>query len=141
MDITTLTPALREQYGFTPTSGVVVLDVISGSPAKKAGLMQGDVIVAVDGTAVSSASSLQSIIGKDKSGQNVQIAFYRGDIKHTTTVTLGSQAEAQAAADVRQSVSGSGDRGSRGPRVSTPASVRQCVPPGRGRPPGRPRAP
>ena len=95
VDITTLTPALREQYGFTPTSGVVVLDVISGSPAKKAGLMQGDVIVAVDGTAVNSASSLQSIIGKNKSGQNVQIAFYRGDIKHTTTVTLGSQAEAQ----------------------------------------------
>ena len=91
MNITTLTPALREQYGFTPTSGVVVLDVISGSPAKKAGLMQGDVIVAVDGTAVNSASSLQSIIGKDKSGQNVQIAFYRGDTKHTTTVTLGSQ--------------------------------------------------
>jgi S1-C subfamily serine protease len=95
VDITTLTPALREQYGFTPTSGVVVLDVIAGAPAKKAGLMQGDVIVAVDGTAVSSASKLQSIIGKDKPGQNVQITFYRGDIKHTATVTLGSEAEAQ----------------------------------------------
>jgi S1-C subfamily serine protease len=95
VDITTLTPALRQQYGFTPTSGVVVLDVISGSPAKKAGLMQADVIVAVDGTPVHSASSLQSMIQKDKSGQNVQITFYRGDIKHTTTVTLGSQAEAQ----------------------------------------------
>ena len=35
VDITTLTPALREQYGFTPTSGVVVLDVVSGSPAKQ----------------------------------------------------------------------------------------------------------
>jgi S1-C subfamily serine protease len=95
VDITTLTAALREQYGFTPTSGVVILDVISGAPAKKAGLAQGDVIVAVDGTAVSSASGLQSIIGKDKSGQNVQITYYRGDIKHTTTVTLGSQAEEQ----------------------------------------------
>jgi S1-C subfamily serine protease len=95
VDITTLTPALREQYGFTPTSGVVVLDVVSGSPASKAGFVQGDVIVAVDGTAVSSAASLQSMIEKDKSGQSVQIAFYRGDIKRTTTVTLGSQAEEQ----------------------------------------------
>jgi putative serine protease PepD len=95
VDITTLTSALREQYGLTPTSGVVVLDVISGSPAKKAGLVQGDVIVAVDGTAVSSASSLQSNIEKDKSGQNVQVTYYRGDIKHTTTVTLGNQAEEQ----------------------------------------------
>jgi S1-C subfamily serine protease len=95
VDITTLTSALREQYGFTPTSGVVVLDVVSGSPAKKAGLEQGDVIVAVDGTAVSSASSLQSIIEKDKPGQSVQISFYRGDIKRTATATLGSQAEEQ----------------------------------------------
>jgi S1-C subfamily serine protease len=95
VDITTLTPALREQYGFTPSSGVVVLDVVSGSPASKAGFVQGDVIVAVDGTAVSSAASLQSMIEKDKSGQSVQIAFYRGDIKRTTTVTLGSQAEEQ----------------------------------------------
>jgi putative serine protease PepD len=95
VDITTLTSALREQYGFTPTSGVVVLDVVSGSPASKAGFVQGDVIVAVDGTAVSSAASLQSIIEKDKSGQSVQVTFYRGDIKRTTTVTLGSQAEEQ----------------------------------------------
>ncbi len=95
VDITTLTSALREQYGFTPTSGVVVLDVISGSPASKAGFVQGDVIVAVDGASVSSAASLQSIIERDKSGQSVQITFYRGDIKHTTTVTLGSQAEEQ----------------------------------------------
>jgi len=95
VDITTLTSALRQQYGFTPTSGVVVLDVISGSPASKAGFVQGDVIVAVDGAAVSSAASLQSIIEKDNSGQSVQIAFYRGDIKRTTTVTLGSQAEEQ----------------------------------------------
>jgi len=95
VDITTLTSALREQYGFTPTSGAVVLSVISGSPAHKAGLVQGDVIVAVDGATVSSASSLESIIGKDRSGQNVQVTYYRGNIKRTTTVTLGSQAEEQ----------------------------------------------
>jgi S1-C subfamily serine protease len=95
VDISTLTPALRAQYGFTPTSGVVVLNVVSGSPASKAGLVQGDVIVDVDGTAVSAASSLQNIVQKDKAGQKVQIAYYRGDIKHTVTVTLGTQAEAQ----------------------------------------------
>ena len=49
VDITTLTPALRQQYGFTPTSGAVVLSVVSGSPAAKAGLVQGDVIVNIGG--------------------------------------------------------------------------------------------
>jgi S1-C subfamily serine protease len=95
VDITTLTPALRQQYGFTPTSGVVVLDVISGSPASKAGLVQGDVIVGVDGKAVNSASGLQNLIQTDKAGQQVQITYYVGNSKRTTTVTLGTQAEEQ----------------------------------------------
>jgi putative serine protease PepD len=95
VDITTLTAALRQQYGFTPSSGVVVLSVISGSPADKAGLQQGDVIVDLNGTAISSAETLQNEIQKDKAGQMVPITYYVGDNKRTTTVTLGSQAEAQ----------------------------------------------
>jgi S1-C subfamily serine protease len=92
---TTLTPALRQQYGFTPTSGVVVLNVISGSPAAKAGLVQGDVIVSVDGTAVNTAAALTNKIQNSKAGQKVQITYYVGNSKRTTTVTLGSQTEAQ----------------------------------------------
>jgi S1-C subfamily serine protease len=95
VDITSLTPALRQQYGFTPTSGVVVLSVISGSPAAKAGLVQGDVIVAIDGTAVTSAAALETLIQKDKAGKQVQITYYVGNSKRTTTVTLGTQAQAQ----------------------------------------------
>jgi putative serine protease PepD len=95
VDITTLTSALRQQYGFTPTSGVVVLSVVAGSPAAKAGLQQGDVIVDINGTAITSAESLQNEIQKDKAGQMVPITFYVGDSKRTTTVTLGSQAQAQ----------------------------------------------
>jgi S1-C subfamily serine protease len=95
VDITTLTSALRQQYGFTPTSGVVILDVISGSPADKAGLVQGDVIVALNGTAVSSAADLQTDIGKDKAGQKVQLTYYVGDNKRTSSITLGTQAEEQ----------------------------------------------
>jgi S1-C subfamily serine protease len=95
VDITTLTPALRQQYGFTPTSGVVILDVLSGSPADQAGLQQGDIIVAIDGTAVTSGTQLQSVIQKDKPGQSISVTYYVGDNKHTVSVTLGNQAEAQ----------------------------------------------
>jgi putative serine protease PepD len=95
VDITTLTSALRQQYGFTPTAGVVVLDVLSGSPADKAGLVQGDVIVDIDGSAVTTAEDLQNIIQKDKAGQKIQVTYYVGNSKRTATVTLGTQAEAQ----------------------------------------------
>ena len=69
VDITTLTPALRQQYGFTPTSGAVVLSVVSGSPADKAGLVQGDVIVNIDGTAITSSDDLQKIMQSTKPGR------------------------------------------------------------------------
>ncbi len=95
VDITTLTPALRQQYGFTPTSGAVILSVVSGSPADKAGLVQGDVIVNIGGTTITSSDDLQKVIQSSKAGQSVTITYYVGDSKRTTTATLGSQAEEQ----------------------------------------------
>jgi putative serine protease PepD len=95
VDISTLTPGLRQQYGLTPNSGVVILDIIPGSPAAAAGLQQGDVIVALDGHAVTTATGLQTAVEKDKPGQQVQVTYYRGASRKTTTVTLGNQAEAQ----------------------------------------------
>ncbi len=95
VDITTLTSSLRQQYGFTPTTGAVILSVVSGSPADKAGLVQGDVIVDVNGSAITSSDDLQKVIQAAHAGQSVSITYYVGDNKRTTTATLGSQSEAQ----------------------------------------------
>ena len=95
VDITTLTPALRQQYGFTPTTGAVILTVVPGSPAAKAGLVQGDVIVNINGTNITSSDDLQKVIQNSKVGQTVTITYYVGDSKRNTTATLGSQAQAQ----------------------------------------------
>ena len=95
VDITTLTPALRQQYGFTPTTGAVILTVVPSSPAQKAGLVQGDVIVNIDGANITSSDDLQKAVQKAKAGQSVTITYYVGNSKRTTTATLGSQAEAQ----------------------------------------------
>jgi S1-C subfamily serine protease len=95
VDITTLTPSLRQQYGFTPTQGAVILSVVSGSPADKAGLVQGDVIVDINGTAITSAEDLQKVIQDAKPGQSVTITYYEGDSKRTATATLGSQSQEQ----------------------------------------------
>ncbi len=95
VDISTLTPALRQQYGFTPTQGAVVLSVVSGSPAANAGLVQGDVIVDINGTPITSAETLQNTVQKYKSGQQISITYYVGNSKRTTTATLGSQSQAQ----------------------------------------------
>jgi serine protease Do len=111
VDITTLTPALRQQYGFTPTSGAVILTVVSGSPAAKAGLVQGDVIVGINGSAITSADDLQKVVQAAKPGQSITITYYVGDSKRTTTATLGNQAQAQQ----QQSSGNSGTSGGTNP--------------------------
>jgi S1-C subfamily serine protease len=111
VDITTLTSALRQQYGFTPTTGAVILSVVANSPADKAGLQQGDVIVGVDFTNITSAEDLQNAIQKDKAGQKVQVTYYVGDSKRTASVTLGSQAQEQQQATQTPSTDGLGSGG------------------------------
>ncbi len=95
VDVTTLTPQLRQEYGFTPQTGAVVLDVASGSPADLAGLQEGDVIVRIDGTAITTAAQLQTTIRNDKAGQKVRVDYYVGGEQQSATITLGSAALAQ----------------------------------------------
>ena len=98
---------LQQQYGFTPSKGAVILDVLSGSPADKAGLAQGDVIVALDRPPITGTTSLSAFLGKTKPGQSVQVTYYLGDEKRTTNVTLESQS-----AEQQQSQSSQGGTGS-----------------------------
>jgi S1-C subfamily serine protease len=83
-------------------SGPLIIQVVPGSAAEKAGLrgtkvdedgqisQLGDVIVAVDGKPVKSASELQSILGKHEPGDKVTITVQRDHKKQDLEVTLGS---------------------------------------------------
>jgi S1-C subfamily serine protease len=106
VDVTTLTPALRQQYGFTPKTGAVVLDVASGSPAETAGLQSGDVITEVNGTTVTNADQLQNAVQKAKANEHIELTYYQGANKKTVGVTLGSQALAQQQQQQQQAQSG-----------------------------------
>jgi putative serine protease PepD len=65
--------------------GAEIEDVASGSPAAGAGLQQGDVITAVDGTAVTSPADLARLVRSHQPGDQVTIAYSRS----------GNAAEAQ----------------------------------------------
>jgi S1-C subfamily serine protease len=70
-------------------SGALVCAAYPGTPAAKAGLAPGDVITAVSGQAVTSASSLSTIMGRYRAGSTVSLAWV--DTKgqhHTASITL-----------------------------------------------------
>jgi putative serine protease PepD len=75
----------------TVTGGARITQVVSGSPAAKAGLKVGDVITAFDGKTVTSADQLTADVSSAKSGEKVTVTVHRkGATKHLS-VTLGVQ--------------------------------------------------
>ena len=64
--------------------------VMPGGPADKAGLRSGDVIVAIDGRAVTSAEELIITIRKHVPGERITVTYVRGGHRRTTVVVLGS---------------------------------------------------
>jgi S1-C subfamily serine protease len=71
-------------------NGATIAGVVSGSAAAKAGLAMGDTITAVDGKAVSSPTTLSTIMTSHRPGDQVQLSYTTssGQSK-TVTVTLG----------------------------------------------------
>jgi S1-C subfamily serine protease len=70
-------------------SGVTIGEVYDGTPAASAGMAAGDLITAVDGTAVTDASTLSSIIAGHDPGDSVTVTWTdTSGVSHTSTVTL-----------------------------------------------------
>jgi S1-C subfamily serine protease len=68
--------------------GTKVRSVEEGSPAEKAGIKEGDVIVRFDGEAVRSASQLARLVGETPAGRSVAIEVTRGSATQKLTATL-----------------------------------------------------
>ncbi|MDQ7857762.1 MAG: trypsin-like peptidase domain-containing protein [Armatimonadota bacterium] len=66
---------------------VRVMEVVPGSPAERAGLRAGDVIVALDGTPIGSADDLQRALGPERIGVAVAIEALRGGERVPLQVT------------------------------------------------------
>ncbi|MEH2028781.1 MAG: HhoA/HhoB/HtrA family serine endopeptidase [Nostoc sp.] len=83
----TLTPDLAKQNNTDPNSpiqipeinGVFVMRVVPNSPAASAGIRRGDVILQVDGKAITSAEQLQNVVEDSRLGQILQVKVQRGN--------------------------------------------------------------
>jgi putative serine protease PepD len=78
--------------------GAQVANVASGSPAAGAGLQPGDVITAVDGTAVSSPADLAQQVRSHQPGDQVTITYSRGGNSTDAPVQLGDRSSQNAPA-------------------------------------------
>ncbi|MDN3238840.1 S1C family serine protease [Glycomyces tritici] len=72
----------------TDGNGAMVLSVEPDSPAAQAGLQEGDVITAIDGTPVTTASEVVAAVQGTSSGTEVAITYVRDQQEAETTATL-----------------------------------------------------
>src|SRR5262245_11529032 len=73
------------------SGGAKVTQVVSGSPAAKAGLKAGDVITSFEGKPIASADDITAAVSGAKSGEAVQVTVTRDGATKHVSVTLGVQ--------------------------------------------------
>lgn len=83
------------ELGSATRSGAQIRSVSDGSPAAEAGLQEGDLVVGVDDSTVTSAESLVGIIHSHRIGTKVSLAVVRDGEEQTIDVTLGTAPTSQ----------------------------------------------
>ncbi len=77
VSIQPVTPDIAKQFGLKEQAGALVGDVVEGSPAEKAGLKRGDVIIKYDGNAVNDPSQLKNMTASTPVGKEVLLYIVR----------------------------------------------------------------
>jgi serine protease Do len=93
VSIQEVTPELAAQFGLDKPQGALVTEVLGNSPAEKAGLKRGDVIVAIDGEAIQNLSRLRILVASTKVGAKVRVRVVRNGKERTVEVTIGELPE------------------------------------------------
>jgi serine protease Do len=101
-----MTPALAKQFGLSEPKGVLVSQVNKDSPAEKAGLEAGDVIVRYDGKEATDVRQLRDLVAATVPGTKIKIEVLRDGKEKTLTATIGTQtATTEAAAPSEEGAS------------------------------------
>ncbi len=83
-----LSPGEAQQLGLNSTQGALIVGVLPGSPAQKAGFKNYDFVTQFDGKDVTDGSTLQQYIEDSNIGQTYPVQIIRNGRKQTLRVTL-----------------------------------------------------
>ncbi len=83
-----LNAAIARRYDLSVDSGILVYEVSSYSPARRAGLRPGDVIVALEEDDIKDMKTLIGALSRFKVGEMARISFVRIDARYTTSISL-----------------------------------------------------
>ena len=86
--IQSITPELAKLFNLSNNEGVLVGDVLKGSPAERSGIKRGDVIVEFDGQSTKGIEELLKIVARTEPGLEVEVVVIRDDERKVIKTTL-----------------------------------------------------
>jgi S1-C subfamily serine protease len=87
-----LSPHLSAALNLTVPTGVILVNVEPQSPAEAGGLLLGDIVITLDGMAISDPSDVRAILNRgDRIGQQVKVQAIRGGILIELSVAIGER--------------------------------------------------
>ena len=89
VSIQEITPELKDKLALKSVEGVLVGDVVSNSPAEKAGIERGDVIVSFDNKEIKEVNDLPYIVASTPTDSVVDLKLIRNGKEKTIKVTVG----------------------------------------------------
>src|SRR5215470_1132827 len=93
VSIQELTPELAKGFGLKDSKGVLVADVVQDSPASKAGINAGDIIVEFDKKKVDTPQDLQKVVALTAPGKGVPVKVWRDKGEKTLEIKIGDTPE------------------------------------------------
>jgi len=88
-----LTPELAKSFGIENAKGVLISEVVKGSPAEKAGLVRGDVILRFEGKEIENAHKLSQLAAATPPGTLAKIDLLRNGKTETVSLKVGTMPE------------------------------------------------
>ena len=107
ISIQPVTEEIARSFGLKRAQGALVSDIMTGSPAEKAGLRQGDIITRFAGKEIKSVQQLQLLVADTPVGSQVEIEFFRDGQLKKLSLSLAS-ADSAVAAIPKSSETGTG---------------------------------
>jgi len=89
VSIQPLTSELAKGFGLKEPNGVLIADIVQDSPAEKAGLVSGDIIIEFDRKKVDSPQELQKVVAATAPGRAVPLKVWRDKAEKTLEIKIG----------------------------------------------------
>src|ERR1700730_12340809 len=86
-----ITPALAESFGLTKKTGAIIAGVLKNGPADKAGMMPGDIVVAIENKPVTDTTALTNLVAQLTPGAKAKMTVLRKSKETALSVTVGKR--------------------------------------------------